>query len=129
MTDTVQAVACGHATNSVKSPCDLNPGHLGEHANIEGERWYNHGPVDVYEITWTSGHVETVVAHQVTYPHAGLALFSAGGSLATETQSLPPTVRFHAEINGRWVQTLSAREEDIRTMRLVTGGEQIPGGA
>jgi hypothetical protein len=34
----------------------------------------------------------------------------------------------HAEVDGRWCLTLAAREEDIRTMRLVTGGEPIPGG-
>ena len=40
-----------------------------------------------------------------------------------------PRIRMHAEINGRWTMTLQAREEDIRAIRLVTGGEQIPGGA
>lgn len=129
MSDTLRAIACGHARRGYKSPCDLDPGHLTEHANIEGETWYNYGPVDTYEITWMSGHIETVVAHQVDFPHQGIHLFSGGGSIDTLADTREaPRIRMHAEIDGRWVMTLQAREEDIRTMRLVTGGEQIPGG-
>lgn len=124
---TAQSESCAHATNWPKNPCDLNPGHYGDHANVDGERWHNYGPVDLYEITWTSGYIETVLAHQVTYPNnvETLALF---GGIGTKTAEAP-RIRMHAEINGRWVLTLQAREEDIRSIRLVTGGEQIPGGA
>lgn len=125
-----ESVACGHDKAGYKNPCDLDPAHHGEHANIEGEHWFNYGPVDSYEITWMSGHIETVQAHQVTFPHQGLHMFSGGGDLDTRTDALEvPRIRMHAEIDGRWVMTLAAREEDIRTIRLVTGGEQIPGGA
>jgi hypothetical protein len=121
--------SCGATNRAYKNPCDLDPGHFGEHHNIEGDSWHNYGPVDLYEITWMTGHIETVQAHQVTYPHAGLAMPSLGGSLGLATETGPPRIHMHAEIGGRWTLTLQAREEDIRTIRLVTGGEQIPGGA
>lgn len=125
---TTTSTACGHVSRGYKKPCDLDPGHLNDHANIEGETWYNYGQVDLYEITWMSGHIETVPAHQVTYPHAGMVMARMFSS--TETAEVgPPRVQLHAELNGRWVLTLSAREEDIRSMRLVTNGEQLPGGA
>lgn len=44
---------------------------------------------------------------------------------ATETHGRPK-VELHAEIDGHWLLTLSALEEDIRTMRLVTEDELIP---
>jgi hypothetical protein len=34
----------------------------------------------------------------------------------------------HAELNGRWLLTLDALEDDIRTVRLVTQGERVPRG-
>jgi hypothetical protein len=90
---------------------------------------YERGEPDVYEITWMSGHIERVLAHQVTFPHTGLAGFAGMGGLSTALQADQdaPRQRMHAEINGRWCLTLQAREEDIRTIRLVTNAEQIPG--
>jgi len=79
------------------------------------------GEPDVYEIVWMSGHVETVLAHQVSYP-GGLPAFLG----APEGK---PRIRMHAEIDGRWKPTLDALEEDIRTIRLVTDAEPLPGGA
>jgi hypothetical protein len=82
---------------------------------------------DRYEITWMTGHIETVVAHQVSWPdNASDALHSMFG---VETKTTEPArfIRLHAEIDGRWCLTLQAREEDIRTIRLVTNAEQIPG--
>lgn len=88
---------------------------------------FEHGPVDTYEITWMSGHIEQVQAHQITFPNTGLLGF--GGIVTTalraETEGVP-RIRMHAEIAGRWVMTLQAREEDIRTIRLVTAPEQVP---
>lgn len=115
------------ATNSGKT-CIQFADHRDDHADDTGATWHNHGPVQRYEVTWMSGHIETVLAHQVTYPHAGLAMLGMGGMLAGSRESGPPRVQMHAEIDSRWVLTLSAREEDIRTMRLVTEGEPIPGG-
>ena len=79
------------------------------------------GEPDVYEVVWMSGHIERVPAHQVTYPGNILSLFGKPGREAK------PRIRLHAEINGRWLLTLDALEEDIRTMRLVTNGERVPG--
>lgn len=81
--------------------------------------FYADKPPRHYEITWQSGHVETVIAHQVTYPGAADGLFG-------RTTPRPPRINFHAEIEGVWTVTLSAPEEDIRIIRDVTAGEAIP---
>ncbi len=90
---------------------------------------YDYGQPEVYEITWMSGHIETVIAHQVTFPHTGLAMGGALGGLATalEADRGAPRIRMHAEIDGRWCLTLQALESDIRTIRRVTDAEHIPG--
>jgi hypothetical protein len=88
---------------------------------------FEHGPVDTYEITWMSGHIEQVLAHQVSYPQAGMAMLRDIGMLRTGAETGPARIRMHAQIDGRWTLTLSAREEDIRTIRLVTVPEHVPG--
>ncbi len=88
---------------------------------------YDYGPVQTYEIVWRSGHVETVLAHQVTYPQRGVFLTAASGLGLMTEQKGEPQVQFHAEIDGRWRLTLSADEADIRTIRLVTVDEPVPG--
>jgi hypothetical protein len=70
-----------------------------------------------YEITWLSGHVETVIAHQVSWPNSSVRLFSRGDA--------PQRIQFHAEVDGRWTLQLSALEDDLRTVRNVTDGELI----
>jgi hypothetical protein len=45
----------------------------------------------------------------------------------TRTTERARFIRMHAELGGHWCLTLQAREEDIRTIRLVTNAEQIPG--
>lgn len=72
---------------------------------------YDHGPLVSYEITWVSGHVETIQAHQVTWPGDSRGMFGVVDVKATER------ARFMGEINGRWVLVLEARVEDIRTIR------------
>lgn len=119
---------CSATKRAYDGPCVREPGHVGDHANATGDRWHNYGPVDRYEVVWMSGHVETVAAHQISYPEAGLALAGLS-SLGTRVETGPPRIRMHAEIDGRWVLTLQALEEDIRTIRLVTDGERMPGGA
>lgn len=106
-------------------PCVLPPDHEGDHADPDGRTWYNRGPLQHYEIVWMSGHVETVPAHQVTYPHRGLFMTAALAGGMPESMGRP-RVQIHAEIDGHWLLTLSALEEDIRSMRLVTAGEAIP---
>lgn len=78
-------------------------------------------PPQRYEVTWLSGHVETVIAHQVSWPNNAVRLFT--GSPA------PSRVHFHAEVDGLWTLQLSALEDDLRTIRNVTAGESLlPGG-
>lgn len=91
---------------------------------------HDYGPVQTYEITWKSGHIETVLAHQVSWPRRGMALVASGflAGLGDE-QPTPSIIQFHAELDGRWLLMLSAHEDDIRTIRLITQPEAIPGGA
>jgi hypothetical protein len=105
--------------------CALAPNHDGNHRDADGNTWFNHGPLQTYEVHWMSGHVETVPAHQVSYPHRGMALFADSVMSGLASDAGAPRVKIHAEIDGRWQLMLSAREEDIRTMRNVTGGERL----
>ncbi|NUP18336.1 MAG: hypothetical protein HOZ81_20085 [Streptomyces sp.] len=75
------------------------------------------GEPDVYEVIWKSGHVETVIAHQVSWPTNAANLFHGA--------NVPTRIQFHAEVDGRWTLQLSALEDDLRTVRNVTGGERI----
>lgn len=105
--------------------CALAPKHDGEHRDADGNTWFNYGPLQQYEITWMSGHVETIPAHQVSYPHRGMALFADSVTSDLAAEGGAARVQLHAEIDGQWQLMLSAREEDIRTMRNVTGGERL----
>lgn len=82
---------------------------------------YEYGPLDTYEITWMSGHIETIRAHQVTYSGCANMLFSP---IAVDQGE--PCIEFHGCLNRRWCLVLRAREDDIRSVRLVTGGEVLP---
>lgn len=123
---------CLAEARNAPGECVLVADHAGRHQDAEGQEWkgdHKYGRPDLYEITWTSGHIETVVAHQITFPNSGLAGFGGGGLItALNADTGVPRIRMHAEINGRWCLTLQAREEDIRTMRLVTDAERLPGG-
>lgn len=81
---------------------------------------FDRGPLNVYEITWTSGHVERVTAHSVVHPNSNSGWMT--GKVPEQ-----PQIRVYAEIDGHWTLVLAAREEDIRTIRLVTADEPIPG--
>lgn len=79
-------------------------------------------PPQRYEVTWLSGHVETVIAHQVSWPNNSADLFLGAAR--------PVRIQFHAEVDGRWTLQLSALEDDLRTVRNITNDELIvPGGA
>jgi hypothetical protein len=86
---------------------------------------FERGPVQTYEIVWHSGHVERVQAHQVITGGDSDIVREYFG-IKSDRQ---PIVTFHAEINGHWTLTLRAMQADIRTIRLVTADEPIPGGA
>lgn len=84
-------------------------------------------PPQVYEITWHAGHVETVIAHQVSHGSQRIRVSALmNGESASEADGR--RIKFHAEIDGRWTLQLSAMESDIRTIRNITNGEQPPGG-
>lgn len=90
--------------------------------------FYENTPPQQYEVTWQSGHVETVIAHQVSHDSLRTRVAAlADGAFATE--AVGQRIKFHAEVDGRWTLQLSALEEDIRTIRNVTSGEPTPGGA
>ncbi|MFJ9101383.1 hypothetical protein ACIRJM_23280 [Streptomyces sp. NPDC102405] len=85
-------------------------------------------PPQVYEITWQSGHVEKVIAHQVSHDTLRTRVAAIGdGSFASDSEGA--RIKLHAEVDGRWTLQLSAHEADIRTIRNITNGEQTPGGA
>lgn len=86
---------------------------------------FQRGPVDRYEIVWRSGHIETVLAHQVSWPQNGMYAFGGRVVMLTEHQG-PAQVHFHAEIDGKWKLTLVADEADIQTIRLLTADETLP---
>jgi hypothetical protein len=126
---TEQVAAClTEASNAPGEPCVLEVEHSGKHRDAEGFTWYTnghkHGRPDIYEITWMSGHIERIAAHQVSYPEAGLAVARSLFNVAAEGGA--PRVQMHAEIDGQWRLVLAAREEDIRTMRMVTDAEPLP---
>jgi hypothetical protein len=81
----------------------------------------------VYEITWMSGHVETVIAHQVSYKTEQSRIAALGSGQYT-SESTGARIQFHAEVDERWTLQLSALDADIRTIRNITKGEQAPGG-
>lgn len=73
------------------------------------------GPLQEYEVTWVSGRVDYLVAHQVTYP--GGFNFVTGGHG-------PEHICFHAEIDGQWLLILDALYSEIASVRCLS---QIPG--
>lgn len=80
---------------------------------------YDPGPLQTYEITWTSGHVETVQGHQVSWP-ANASMFSTPG------QVRPSRVVIHGYFGSHFRLVLSALEDDIRTIRNITADESLP---
>ncbi|MEU1087701.1 hypothetical protein ABZ401_12875 [Streptomyces sp. NPDC005892] len=87
---------------------------------------YENTPPQQYEITWWSGHVETVFAHQVSHGSLRIRVGAlSNGEFATESEG--QRISFHAEVDGQWTLQLQAPEADIRIVRNVTAGEQLPG--
>ena len=64
----------------------------------------------LYELTWMSGHMERIAAHDVSFANS--------------------RVVFLADVNGRMRIQLSTLEEDLRTIRSITEDEVLllPGG-
>lgn len=80
---------------------------------------HDYGPLRTYEITWTSGHVERIHGHQVTWPPSAPPLF---GTTRTHTAR---RVMVHGHVDGEWRLLLAAHPDDIRTVRDITHGEHI----
>jgi hypothetical protein len=75
---------------------------------------FEHGPLNTYEVIYTSGYVEAVEAHQVLMPPMELPLF---GGVTTETDR---RWTFHGEFDGRWELVLSVPADDVKSVRNVT---------
>jgi len=79
---------------------------------------FDHGPLQTYEVIYTSGHVERLEAHQVMMPPSDGA-FGAIFGVATETKR-EGRWTFHGEFDGRWMLVLSVPESDVKSVRNVT---------
>ena len=74
---------------------------------------YDHGPLQTYEVTWKTGHIETVQGHQV--------LIESMGFTPTEN----PCFTIHGMFGTHWRLVLRAPESEVHTIRLVTSAERI----
>lgn len=89
----------------------------------------DYGPLQQFEITWAAtGHVERIGAHQVSWPGNGRDLMAGLFNPVGVKPDVVRYVHFHGEIDGKWRLILSAREDDLRTIRNITAGESVPGG-
>jgi len=86
---------------------------------------FDHGPIQTFEITWKTGHIERIQAHQVSWPN-NMQNVLEGLGVATKTRR-DPRVDFHVDLDGRWTLMLSALVEDIRTIRNVLTEDAISG--
>lgn len=86
---------------------------------------YDYGPLQTYEVIWKSGHVERVQCHQVTF-HSGNTGIGEG-LFGVQVRHDDRRILMYGEFDGRWLLVLSAMEDEIRTIRLVTGGEEFAG--
>ena len=78
---------------------------------------YDHGPLQTYEITWRSGHIETVQGHQVSHTGGPTAAMFGG-------PDKPGRFHIHGEFDGHWRLMLSALEDDVVVIRNVTTPER-----
>ena len=83
-----------------------------------------YGPLRTYQITWKSGHIETIQGHQVTFESSGLALTSILSPLSVEART-EPRFMVHGEFDGHWRLVLAAPETELHTIRDVTGQEAV----
>lgn len=86
---------------------------------------YDYGPLQTFEVTWKSGHVETIQGHQVTFD-SGTSSFSGWGDISTRTQCTP-RFTIHGMFGSHWRLMLTAQEDDLMSLRNVTVVETIAG--
>lgn len=80
---------------------------------------YDRGPLQTYEVIYTSGHIERVQAHQVIMPPSDSGFL--GGFFGVDVQTKREgRWTFHGEIAGRWMLVLSVPESDVKSVRNVT---------
>lgn len=89
---------------------------------------YDHGPLNTYEIIYTSGHVEHIDAHQVTMPERDIFPFSLGGVLADPQRKKRSGWTFHGGIDGRWEFLLFVDADDVHSVRNLTHTRDSVGG-
>jgi len=91
---------------------------------------FDYGPLRSYELTWRSGYVETVQAHQITFQsdrdHGTAAIADFFGTATATRAELPPRFTIHGEIDGHWRMLLTAPEADLLSIRDVTDRESVP---
>lgn len=78
---------------------------------------YDHGPLRPYRVIWKSGYVEEILAHQVLVPSVIPSLF---GDPQTARRLL-----IHGEINGHWQLILDADYDEVSSVRLLAGSEDL----
>lgn len=82
--------------------------------------YYDYGPLQTWEVTWNSGHVERFQGHQCLIDSDLFDGLVPGGRRGTKR------VQIHGEFDGHWRLVMAAPEPDIRTVRLVTDGGPVP---
>jgi len=84
---------------------------------------YDYGPLRTYEIIWKSGHVDTVQGHQVTFGAdvPGFTIFPGRRDAVPQASR----VKIYGQFGPHWRMVLYALEDDISTIRDVTGQEKL----
>lgn len=80
------------------------------------------GPLQTFEVMYTSGHVERFQAHQALMPSAIPHLFGVANDRAGRWN-------FHGEFDGQWMLVLSIPEAHVVSVRNVTQTVDDLGGA
>ena len=92
---------------------------------------HDYGPLRRYEVTWKSGHIETVQGHQILFDSSRAAFTASLGGVfgvTTETAETPARFYVHGMFDGHWRLVLTGLETELVTLRDVTDREQVPGG-
>lgn len=74
------------------------------------------GPLVEYELRWTSGHTERILAHQMLHLGQPMMFFAS-------TNPQVESYMFHGEFDGVWQLVLQVRASEIASIRNVTRTE------
>jgi hypothetical protein len=86
---------------------------------------HDYGPLRTYEITWKSGHIETVQGHQVLFGSDKTSFASTFGGIAVR-DDLAPRFAVHGMFGEHWRLVLTGPEADLLSVRDVTDRESVP---